>query len=210
MPIGQDIFETMPVRSYADARGQIQNGDIALFAGREGGSRVIEYFTHSLFCHVGFVWRMDDIDRIMLLESVENIGVRMLPLSCKVNGGESGQPYNGKLVIGRHQNFPLPGPDFNRDFGRMTQFAVDRLGCPYNAEEIVMIGATIGAGLAGLPFPAELKPSHAYICSEYAAACYHELGVEIARERPNFIAPSDFANDAKVQPIVTIAPDGAV
>ena len=32
-------------------------------------SRLIEHFTDSPFCHVGFIWRMDDIDRIMLLES---------------------------------------------------------------------------------------------------------------------------------------------
>src|ERR1019366_7556320 len=103
----------------------MQNGDIALFAGREGMSRVIEHFTNSVFCHVGFIWRMDDIDRIMLLESVEVVGVRMLPLSSKVNGGTVGKPYNGQMVIARHAGFPPPGDEFNARFRDLTEFAVD-------------------------------------------------------------------------------------
>jgi hypothetical protein len=207
MSIPKGIFESQPPQTYDQMRGTIRNGDIALFAGHEGASQIIEHFTDSLFCHVGFIWRMDAIDRIMLLESVENIGVRMLPLSAKVNGGASGKPYNGRLVVGRHDDFPEPGPDFDKAFNRMTQFAVDRLGCPYNAEEIVMIGATIAAGLAGFAMPASFKPTNAYICSEYADVCYRELGIQIARARPNFIAPADFATDAKVQTVATIRPD---
>jgi hypothetical protein len=207
MAVPDNIFQTQPAQTYDAARGQICNGDIALFAGREGGSQIIEHFTHSPFCHVGFIWRMDDIDRIMLLESVENVGVRMLPLSAKVNGGQSGKPYNGKLVVARHRDFPAPGPEFNAKFNKMTQFAVDRLGCTYNAEEIIMIGATIAAGLAGLDMPAQLKPSNAYICSEYADVCYRTLDITIARKRPNFIAPADFANDPRVEAVATIQPN---
>jgi hypothetical protein len=150
---------------------------------------------------------MDDIDRIMLLESVEAVGVRMLPLSSKVNGGLSGSPMDGQLLVARHEDFPAPGPAFDAAFGEMTKVAVDRLGCPYNVEEIGMIGANIVAALAGVDTPDVLKPSNAYICSDYADICYRALGIEISRKRPHFIAPADFANDAKVKAIVTLKPD---
>jgi hypothetical protein len=204
-----ETYSTGKLETYAEARDRIRNGDIALFAGRDAGSRIIEHFTDSAFCHVGFVWRMDAIDRIMLLESVETKGVRMLPLSSKVNGGEVGEPYDGKIVIARHRDFPAAGPDFDAKFSAMTQFAADRLGCPYNLAEIIMIGATIAAGLAGFALPAKLKPSNAYICSEYADVCYRTLGITIARKRPNFIAPADFANDPKVDGVAVIRPESA-
>ena len=206
MAIANSILTDMPPVSYDAARAQIRNGDIALFAGQEGMSRLIEHATDSTFCHVGFIWRMDNIDRIMLLESVEVVGVRMLPLSSKMNGGLSGKPYNGNLVVARHDDFPGPGAAFDDAFGKMTRFAVDRLGCPYNAEEIGLIGANIAAGLAGVVLPNFLKPTNAYICSEYADACYRALGIQIERKRADFIAPADFANDQKVKTVVAIKP----
>jgi hypothetical protein len=207
MTVPNDIFSQAPPVSYDVARTQIRNGDIALFAGREPMSRLIEHFTESTFCHVGYIWRMDAIDRIMLLESVENAGVRMLPLSSKMNGGMSGKPYNGQLLVARHDDFPLPGPAFDEAFGKMTRFAVDRLGCPYDPEEIGMIGVSIAANLAGFAVPNGLKPNNAYICSEYAEVCYSELGIKIPRARADFIYPADFANDPKVKAVVGIRPD---
>jgi hypothetical protein len=207
MAVANSVFTDMPPGSYDAARPLIRNGDIALFAGQEGMSQLIEHATNSPFCHVGFIWRMDDIDRIMLLESVEVVGVRMVPLSGKINGGLSGKPYNGKMLVARHDDFPAPGPAFNAAFGAMIKVAVDRLGCPYNAEEIGLIAANIAAGIAHIQLPDFLKPTNAYICSEYADICYRALGIQIARARPDFIAPADFANDPKVKPVVTLAPD---
>jgi len=207
MTVAKTIFNDMPSGSYDAARPLIKNGDIALFAGQEGMSKLIEHFTDSPFCHVGFIWRMDDIDRIMLLESVEVVGVRILPLSAKINGGLSGKPYNGQMLVARHDDFPLPGPAFNTAFRTMTETAVDRLGCPYNADEIGMIATELAAGLAGVKIPGFMKPSNAYICSEYADICYRALGIQIQRVRPDFIAPADFANDPKVKPVVTLKPD---
>lgn len=206
MTITKQDFEAFPTRTYDEARTDIRNGDIALFSGDEGMSKLIEHFTGSPFSHVGFVWRMDDIDRILLLESVEVAGVRMLPLSSKINGGLSGRPYNGTLLIARHDEFPQPGPTYNEAFGRMTRVAVDRLGCPYNADEIAMIAVNMAAGLAGIELPDTMKPSNAFICSEYADACYRELGIEVGRKVHHFVAPADFANDPKVRPIVRIGP----
>ena len=207
MAVASSVFADMPAGSYDAARPLIRNGDIALFSGHGGMSRLIEHFTVSPFSHVGFIWRMDAIDRIMLLESVENLGVRMLPLSIKVNGGLSGSPMNGELLVARHDDFPAPGPAFDAAFGEMTKVAVDRLGCPYNVEEIGMIGANIAAALGGIEVPEVLKPSNAYICSEYADVCYRALGIEVARKRPHFVAPADFADDPRVRAIVTLKPD---
>jgi hypothetical protein len=210
MTVPNDIFKTMAPVSYDAARPKIQNGDIALFSGKNGFGPVIEEFTDSPFCHVGFIWRMDDIDRIMLLESVEVVGVRMLPLSSKVTGGLSGKPFDGNILVARHADFPSPDSDgFLDKFRDMTEFAVDRLGCPYDPVEIAAIAMQIGAGMLNLEFPEHLKPTNAYICSAYADICYRKIGIEIARARPDFIAPADFARDPKVSAIAAIAPPAA-
>ncbi len=143
------------------------------------------------------IWRMDDIDRIMLLESVEVVGVRMLPLSSKMMAGPSANPTTASCSSPVMMTFPQPGGDFATKFRAMTEFAVDRLGCPYNAEEIGMIAATIGAGMAGIEMPAFLNLRTPTSAPEYADICYQTIGTQIARKRPNFIAPADFANDAK-------------
>src|SRR5207248_5570309 len=161
------------------ARDQIRNGDIALFSGTEGMSPRIEQFTDSPFSHVGFIWRMDAIDRIMLLESVEVVGVRLLPLSVKIDGGAVGKRYPGKMLVARHSGFPEPGPRFDAMFGEMTKFAVDRLGCPYGVEDMSKIALKIAMGLANVKLPDHLTPKNAYICSEYADICYRKIGIDI-------------------------------
>lgn len=206
MTIAETILTDMPSVTYDQARDLIRNGDIALFAGGEGMSLAIEHFTQSPFSHVGFIWRMDNIDRVMLLESIEVAGVRLVPLSTKINGGSAGKPYPGKMVVARHAGFPAPGPDFDRLFGEMTRFAVDRLGCPYGADDMARIVFKIAAGMAHVNLPGHLKPDNAYICSEYADICYRSIGIAIEWNKEGFIAPADFARDPQVSAVVTVHP----
>ena len=41
---------------------------------------MIQAATGSIWSHVGFLMRLDEIDRIMVLESVEPLGFRTVPL----------------------------------------------------------------------------------------------------------------------------------
>lgn len=204
MPISQDEFEVMPAVAYQDARDLIRNGDIMLFSGTEPFSRIIQHFTDSRWSHVGFIWRMEEIDRIMLLESVEKAGVRAVSLSSRVEGGVVAKPYKGELLVVRHKRFPQPHELDRKTFADMTRFAVDRLGCPYDIDEIAKITLRIAAHMGNFELPEHLKPDNAYICSEYAAECYSALGIDIKRAMSSFVSPADFAADPDIEPVVRL------
>ena len=184
-------FETMTPVAYSQARPGLRTGDILLFDSSDIGSQVVEHFTHSVWCHAAMVWRMGHpVDRAMVLESVDTFGVRALRLSNKINGcAASPKPYEGKLLVVRHADFPSDIPDAQQH--AMMTFAVDRLGYPYSTKELLQIGIRIAAGMMGHDLPGEAGGGNSYICSEYVARCYSALGITLATDKEGFIAPGD-------------------
>ena len=79
-------FEAMKPIPYSQARPKLRTGDILLFHSTGLGSLATEYFTHSLWCHAAFVWCLPDVQRVLLLESMDKIGVRVMPMSTRING----------------------------------------------------------------------------------------------------------------------------
>jgi hypothetical protein len=203
MTIPNDIFETMPAGAYADLRPSIRNGDILLFSGREVFSHLIQWATKSPWSHVGFVFRLEAIDRVMILESLSAGGSCTVALSAFVAGtGPHQRPYNGKLLIARHRRFgDLASAARLR---KMSEFAVDRFGAPYSPAEIIKIGVRIALGRLNIRLPPGLRPDDEYICSEYAAACYEAVGIKIPWNGLGFIAPADFATDPDIEPVAVI------
>ena len=127
-------FDELAPVPYAKVRGELRTGDILLFHSSDLGARAIEFFTNSLWCHAAFVLVLKDIDRIFILESVDKIGVRMMPISLKINGiPDRPDPYPGKLLLARYNGFPS---DDNARIGEMTKVALDRLGYPYSVAEL--------------------------------------------------------------------------
>ena len=200
MTISTKRFPTKPKVNYAQFRPQIVSGDLLLCSGSGIFSRMIQAGTKSAWSHVGFVMRLDAIDRVMVLESVEPIGVRTVPLSKYLTDYDSeGNPYPGRIAIARHGDFTAKAnPGRLRRFG---QFAVDLFGYPYDKDEIARIAARIAASY--LPFTAadkkSLKRDREYICSEYVWECYKSLGIRIEHDERGFIAPVDFARAKKVK-----------
>jgi hypothetical protein len=217
MAVTSKQYADMPQFPYQEVRGQLRTGDIVLFASNDPFSRLIQAATGE-WSHAAFIWVMNDIDRVLLMESVETFGVRVVALSARLDatiGGEKA-PYNGKVLVVRHQQFPRPDPQdaaamaqFNKDFGLMTRAAIDRLGSPYAPLEIVRIGLRIAAGDLKIPVPGELEPKDAYICSEYVAMCYAAMGINLQGDDKGFIAPSDIAADPNVSAVVSICHDPA-
>ena len=197
MSISQKEFPNHAFHSYARwARRRIKNGDVLLCSGSGLFSTMIQQATGSIWSHVGFILRLDEIDRIMVLESVEPIGVRTVPLSKYLNDYDSkGHPYDGGIAIIRHREFESK---VNKDaLKRLTQFAVDLFGYPYDKDEIARIAARIMA--SKIPFSKEayerIKQDREFICSEYVYRCYSSIGIEVKWDRKGFIAPSNFAAD---------------
>jgi hypothetical protein len=126
-----DQFEAMPVVTYSQARKDLRTGDILLFHSAGLPEEVIELATHSLWCHAAFIWVLRDVNRVLLLESVDKFGVRAMPMSTRINGSTAfPKPYGGKLLVVRHPDFsPEPSAD---KVAAMTAFALDRLCCQSN------------------------------------------------------------------------------
>ena len=201
-------FAALPLTPYGQARAQLRTGDIVLFHSSGIPSELIEHFTDSLWCHAALVWNIQQIDRVMLLESVDTFGVRALRMSSKINGcPPSPAPYPGMLLVARHRQ--LAGGMSDDQAHAMTDFAVDRLGYPYSPIELVKIGLRIAAGLVGETLPGHLQARNAYVCSEYVAACLGAVGVNLTPDAKGFLAPADIANDPNVDAIFSLTHDPA-
>ncbi|MCK4958558.1 MAG: hypothetical protein KAT00_04150, partial [Planctomycetes bacterium] len=180
----------------------IRSGDLLLCSGSTFFSRMIRRVTRSVWSHVAFVIRLETIDRIMVLESVESVGVRTIPLSRYVRdySGQNEGGYPGRLLLGRHKSFSMVSKP---EMTKMSQFAVDLFGYPYDRDEILRIGARICKNLLGFRED-EVQREREYICSEYVWECYNSLNIRVDHDTGGFIAPRDFARDLKVFPIAAI------
>ena len=185
--------------NYKKFRDEIRSGDILLCSGSGWFSKMIQRATNSVWSHVGFVMRLESIDRVMVLESVEPLGVRTVPLSKYLNDYDSNNnPYPGGLVLARHAEFENKATE--KKLQKFGQFAVDLFGYPYDKDEIAKISARIAT--SWLPFSNKekkaLKRDREYICSEYAWECYRSIGISVKHDRKGFVAPADFAKDKNI------------
>lgn len=201
MAMSVKTFPQMRAKSYESLRSSIQSGDLLLCSGTATFSKMIQRATGSVWSHVAFILRLDAIQRVMVLESVESIGVRTVPLSHYVRDYRGdGKGYPGKLLLGRHRDFANVSEKRRQ---RMAKFAVDHLGYPYDRDEILRIAARIGMRLFGFTAK-EVKRDREYICSEYAWECYKKVRIEIPYNPAGFIAPADFARDRSVVAVAEI------
>lgn len=190
-----DPYSSLPTLSYESLRSTIKSGDILLCSGESFFSNLIKQATQSVWSHVAFILRLDVIDRIMILESVESIGVRAVPLSSYINDyNGTGKPYPGKLLLARHTDLK------QQNIINLSKVAVDLLGHPYNKQSIIRIAQRIGANSLGFPIQGMDTPiGKEFICSEYAHICFKSVGVTIDFNPLGFITPADFARCHKVK-----------
>lgn len=197
-----DSFPSVKNLNYSEFRDNINSGDILLCSGNSLISNIIKKATSSRWSHVAFIIKLEIIDRIMVLESVESLGVRAIPLSNYVNNyNGSNKGYDGKVLIARHSEFK------QEKMVELSRYAVDLLGSPYHPEEFFEIAARIGERAFHIKahnIPKDIKPKKSFICSEYAAECYQSVGINIPYNPSGFIAPADFARDPKIKPIAFI------
>lgn len=197
MPIPVNEFPCVPTLKYADARSQIRSGDILMCSGNSVVSELIKGATGSIWSHVGFIRYDAEIDRLLVYESVETIGVRMVPLSFYTSNYDGkGKPYDGRILIARHRDFD------HAHIKDLAKNAVDLLGHQYDKREIAKI--TMRIALSKFIEGSECRyPEHdnAYICSEYAYECYKSIGIYIEHDCRGFVTPSDFAKTDEVNSV---------
>ena len=199
MSIKVKEFPSEKVVDYNDFRSEIRSGDLLLCSGSGVFSRMIQIGTKSIWSHVAFVMRLDWLDRVMVLESLEPVGVRTVPLSKYLNDYNSkGDPYPGGLIIARHTAFQ--GSENEEELRKLGQFSVRLFGYPYDKDEIARIAARIATSY--LPFtkrdPQFLERDREFICSEYVWECYNALNISIDYDKRGFVAPADFARQPEI------------
>ena len=199
MPITPHTFPSTAARPYDSAlRQQLQTGDLLLCSGRGVFSELIQQATDSPWSHVALIVRLEDIDRLMLFESVETYGVRTVPLSRYLTDYDhQGHPYPGGLALVRHRTLASKCQPPN--ICRMLQFAVDQFGSAYNRQDIMRIAARVlGGALQPNTPPSKQPQAREFICSEYVAACFEQAGVPLTPGHCGYVTPGDFANPNQV------------
>lgn len=192
-----------PTVEYTTIRDELRTGDLLLCAGTSVMSRLIQRATGSCWSHVAIIVRVEEIDRVIVLESVESIGVRAVPLSRYVGDARPPQRgYDGEVMIARHAGVEHLTDERMR---AMARFAADALGRRYDNAEILRIAERIVHGRF-FPHPDEeggdaLQRDDAFICSEYVWECLRAAGIDVRHDPRGFIAPCDFADDPSVRPL---------
>lgn len=199
MPIPVNEFPDVPCLNYADIRSQIRSGDLLMCSGNSLFADLIKAATGSIWSHVGFIIRIDEIDRIAVLESVESRGVQIVPLSFYLhNYNGKGKPYDGKILIARHNDIE------SAHIKNLAKKGFDLVGHNYGSLDILKISARIGLSkiITGneCKLPERVRDNE-YICSEYAYELCNSVGLYINHDCRGFVAPADFARTEEVNAV---------
>lgn len=185
-------LEALPQQSYSQFRDQVKSGDLFFASGNYLVSQAIQKATSSVWSHVGIIFNLKSIDRVLLLESVEDMGVRFAPLSKYLQDYADGKPYDGRCVIARCSEMT---DALSRG---VASFGIEELTRPYDKEEIGRILARISLGLG------KRRDDREYICSELVYECYKSAGITFSYNKNDFISPDDIWLDKRVSLIARI------
>ena len=187
-PLGVKAVAALPVLAYDQVRDQLQTGDIVFCSGTYLFSKSIQWFTKSVWSHVGIIYRDDNLRRIFVLESETAIGVRLVPLSKYLrNYHGRNKPYKGRIVIGRI----APAADSEK-VKKAISFGMDELTRPYDNWEIMRIAMRI------LFRRGRKDRDRKYICSELVYEAFRKADIAFRFNR-NSISPDDIWKDARVE-----------
>jgi len=204
MPVDQSHLTAFPPKPYHEVRALVRDGDILLCSATDPMSRIIQWATRSPWSHVAIAFRMEELDRVLVLEAVERIGVRCIPLSTFVSRTSGGvTPYPGQILLARHA--ALEAGAVANPIARMSGFAFDRLGAPFSPAEIMRIGLRILMGRLGRNMPRPLTRREEFICSEYVAGCFQSLDLDIPWDGLGFLAPANIAAHDDIQAVAQVA-----
>jgi hypothetical protein len=196
--MGTSKFSGINQKAYEQAKNNIKTGDILFCSGRYIVSEMIKKISNSLFSHVALLiyWN----EHILVLESVEDDGIRLVPLSHYLyNYENSKEKYNGEMFVARHE--VVASPDFDKEkIKAMCGKAIDLLNRNYDKDEIAKIVARIGLGIG------RHSDDFEYMCSEFVDECFQQLGIELSRDPMGFIFPEHIAADPNVKPLFEISP----
>lgn len=180
-------LEKLPITPYSDFRNKLQSGDLFFASGNYLISKLIQTFTNSPFSHIGIVFPIKSLDRVLLLESVEDFGVRFAPLSKYFTDYSNGKPYSGIIVIARVENLD------KEKIEEIAKFGIDELTRKYDNEEIGRIVSRIALKKG------KKVRDREYICSELVYECFLKANIEFSYDKRGFITPENIYLDKRVK-----------
>jgi hypothetical protein len=203
MSVPNDALQRLKPQPYKAVRRMVRDGDLLLCSTNHAFARLIRWSTRSPWSHVAMAFRLEEIDRVIVLECVEKIGVRAVPFSNFVAMSPLGKkPYPGKILLARHQG--MSAKSRQAPLKRMAEFAFDRLGDRFSQMEMTKIALRIVLGRFDVRLHPSLGPDDEFICSEYVAKSFAKVGIEFPWDGQGFIAPADIAADPRVEPIAQV------
>jgi len=170
--ISKKELQKINITNYDEIRKSITSGMLAFMSGNYPISKIIGKFTKSPWSHIGILFYIKEIDRVMLLESVEDMGVRFIPFSHYV------KEYDGEVVVCSLNN--LPNIDLNIHLAK----GIDLILRKYDKIELGRIVARIIHG------EGKVHDNQAYICSELVAESFKEI-YKFKYNKKGFISPQD-------------------
>jgi uncharacterized protein YycO len=185
----------IPKVTYSQLRDTVQAGDLLFYSGEDEVSKLIRRATHSLWSHIGVIFKIENLDRILLLESVESMGVRLIPVSRYIKNVEhesNDGKFDARLVIARHKSLK------KNQVNHLINFGIDQISRPYDLDEIRRIIERIQKG------EGKAVRDEAYMCSELIYECFLKIGIEIPYNRLGFISPQDIWIDKNIEVIAEI------
>lgn len=168
----------------------IYNGDLLFCSGTSGISKEIKRVTGSEFSHVGILFTYEHAGQ-RLTYVIEAISPRIAVIPLEqyfTNYQQTGKPYPGKLFLGRiHGGLSLQQ---TRD---IHSAAVKQVGKEYDNASIIKqaFNHFFGTGLTD-------KDNHRLICSELAALCYKNAGIDLKIDKHGFFTPGSIGSDERI------------
>jgi Permuted papain-like amidase enzyme, YaeF/YiiX, C92 family len=169
-------------------RPHVKSGDLFFFSGDHWLSGLIRWRSKSAWSHVGMVVKLEEIDRVFLVESILEVGVRMIPLSFVVkNYDGKNNPYAGRVAWARHQKV-------TEDDSKQLKISIlEQLSKQYDGREFTRVA---WRSLVGRE---KLFKDHKYTCSELIHHSFREAKLKIEYERGFFISPGSVWRNAAIE-----------
>ena len=168
---------------YYQERENFQTGDLLFFSGDHWLSGLIRARSRSAWSHVGMVIRLEELNRVFLVESILEVGVRLVPLSFVMTDYDGeGKAYKGRVAWCRHAGIHA---DKEKQI-RLKEFSLDNLTKQYDRDEYWRILWRTFTGSK------ELFEDSKYTCAEFIWEAYKHAKEQLPKERGYFISPGAF------------------
>lgn len=193
--MGTKKFDGLEKRRYDELRNHVKTGDLLFTSGDYLISKAIQRASDSMLSHVAYIYWLEE--RLVVVESVEGAGVRMVPLSKYLyDYSNTGRPYHGRLFLARID--PLITDQQSETIIGAT---ADMLANPFSLFQFVKIWVRWYFHL-GKDFQ-----DRELVCSEFINAAFKKAGIDFDGSAPDeYVFPETIGAHPKVTALFQIVP----